>query len=80
MRLVSPLHVKSDMHWENSALQHCPSVSAVQKVFCFLPGAHPLAFIQIWVQIAAMAGGDVTSLPTKSCLFEGAHQGLPSHS
>lgn len=43
-----------------------------QKVFSFLSDTHSLTFTQIWVQIAAVAGGDKTSLPGKSsCLFEG---------
>lgn len=81
MLLVTPLYVKSDLQWENSALQHRLKSRAVQKGFCFLPDdAHPLAFIQICVPVAATAGGDETSLPRKSSwLFEGKLVKVSSH-
>jgi len=47
MRLVTLLYVKSDLQWENPALQRCLKSRVVQKAFFFLPDAHSLAFIQI---------------------------------
>lgn len=80
MRLVTSLHVESDLQWGNSALQQCLRGRVVQKLLSFLPDVHPRAFIVTRVCIAAMAAGNVTSCPGNPlvCVREGAHQGLPS--